>query len=169
MTTTPTTTPTPRADPLWAALAGLRGHVEGILDGLDEAALHRAVLPSGWSFLAMIRHLTGMERFWFVDVLGGVPWTAPGGSEEDEWRVAPEESAAAILDAYRAQTADSDRVLASLDLDDAPAWWPEDLFGDWRLDTVRAVVLHVITETACHAGHLDAARELVDGRQWLVL
>jgi len=29
--------------------------------------------------------------------------------------------------------------------------------------------LHVITETACHAGHLDAARELIDGRRWLVL
>jgi hypothetical protein len=30
-------------------------------------------------------------------------------------------------------------------------------------------MLHVITETACHAGHLDAARELIDGRRWLVL
>jgi hypothetical protein len=27
----------------------------------------------------------------------------------------------------------------------------------------------VITETACHAGHLDAVRELIDGRTWLVL
>jgi hypothetical protein len=28
-------------------------------------------------------------------------------------------------------------------------------------------MLHVITETACHAGHLDAARELIDGRLWM--
>lgn len=35
---------------------------------------------------------------------------------------------------------------------------------EWRLPDLRAVVLHVITETACHAGHLDAARELLDGR-----
>jgi hypothetical protein len=34
---------------------------------------------------------------------------------------------------------------------------------------VREVVLHVITETACHAGHLDTARELIDGRLWMVL
>jgi len=27
----------------------------------------------------------------------------------------------------------------------------------------------MITETACHAGHLDAARELIDGTTWLVL
>jgi hypothetical protein len=30
-------------------------------------------------------------------------------------------------------------------------------------------VLHVLVETATHAGHLDAVRELIDGRKWLVL
>ncbi len=39
----------------------------------------------------------------------------------------------------------------------------------WRLANLREVLLHVITETACHAGHLDAARELIDGRKWMVL
>ncbi len=34
---------------------------------------------------------------------------------------------------------------------------------------LREVLLHVITETTCHTGHLDAARELIDGRQGLVL
>jgi hypothetical protein len=33
---------------------------------------------------------------------------------------------------------------------------------------VRDIVLHTLTETACHAGHLDAARELIDGRLWFV-
>ncbi len=51
----------------------------------------------------------------------------------------------------------------------ALAWWPHDLFGDPHLHTPRDVLLHVIPETACHAGHLDAARELIDGRRWLVL
>jgi hypothetical protein len=31
------------------------------------------------------------------------------------------------------------------------------------------MMLHVITETCLHAGHLDAVRELIDGHQWLVL
>ena len=35
-------------------------------------------------------------------------------------------------------------------------------------DLMRTV-MHVIPETATHAGHLDAARELLDGRTWLVL
>jgi hypothetical protein len=33
----------------------------------------------------------------------------------------------------------------------------------------RAVMMHVLTETATHAGHLDAVRELLDGRQYVVL
>ena len=44
-----------------------------------------------------------------------------------------------------------------------------DWFGDWRMDDLREIAMHVVTETACHAGHLDTARELVDGRQWMVL
>jgi hypothetical protein len=43
------------------------------------------------------------------------------------------------------------------------------VFGGWRLDDVREIVLHVIAETSCHAGHLDAVRELIDSRQWIVL
>lgn len=40
-------------------------------------------------------------------------------------------------------------------------------FEQWRLRDVREVILHVITETATHAGHRDAARELLDGRTWM--
>lgn len=54
----------------------------------------------------------------------------------------------------------------TLPLGAAPAWWPADMFGPWRLDSVFAVLHHVTVETATHAGHLDAARELLDGRTW---
>lgn len=64
----------------------------------------------------------------------------------------------------------ADAIVAGTSLDGAPAWWPADLFGDGgRPDDLREIVLHVITETACHAGHLDAVRELIDGKTWLVL
>ncbi|MFF1361037.1 DUF664 domain-containing protein [Streptomyces sp. NPDC058297] len=49
------------------------------------------------------------------------------------------------------------------------AWWPHHLFGEPHLHTLRDILLHVITETACHAGQLDAARELLDGRRRMVL
>jgi len=44
-----------------------------------------------------------------------------------------------------------------------------ELFGRWRMDDLGEIVLHVMVETAWHAGHLDAAREPVDGWKWLVL
>jgi hypothetical protein len=76
------------------ALDSQRGHVLGILEGLSDQDLRRPVLPSGWSCLELVRHLT-------VDV------------------------------------------------------------------ELRHIVIHVLTEVACHAGHLDAARELIDGTTWL--
>jgi hypothetical protein len=44
-------------------------------------------------------------------------------------------------------------------------------WGEWgkRFTDLRFVMLHVLKETAAHAGHLDAAAELLDGRQWIVL
>ena len=113
----------------------------------------------------MIQHLAGMERFWLRAVVAGEALE----DEADDWEVAPCVSAAAVFDAYRREAALSDAIIAATPLDAAPAWWPEDLFGEWRLHTLREILLHVITESACHAGHLDAARELIDGRLWLVL
>jgi len=74
-----------------------------------------------------------------------------------------------VLDLYRRETERANVVINDTPLDAAPAWWPQDLFGTWRLRDLREIMLHVIAETACHAGHLDAARELIDGRTWLVL
>jgi hypothetical protein len=153
-------------------LAGQRRHVLGILDGLDDAQLRAPVLPSGWSCLGMVRHLTlDDEQFWFSAVLAGDPAAieaATGRGPDDAWQVPGELSAEAVLAGYRAEAERSDAVARGLSPAAPPAWWP-DFFGDWRLRDVEDVLLHVITETACHAGHLDAARELLDGRRWMVL
>lgn len=157
---------TRETETLLSYLNAQREHVLGILEGLDEEALRRPVLPSGWSCLGLVRHLAlDDERFWFSGTVAG----DPDVMAEDAWRVRADEPAQAVLDLYRAEIARSNAIIAATSLDSPPAWWPEELFGDWRLDDLRDVILHVITETACHAGHLDAARELIDGRTWLVL
>jgi hypothetical protein len=153
-------------------LAGQRRHVLEILDGLDEAALRRAVLPSGWTCLGLLRHLTlDVELFWFGAVVAGDPEAIAelGRVGEDGWKVPDGASAEELLASYRHRCELSDAVIRAADLDAPPAWWPADQFGDWRIDDVREIVQHVIVETACHAGHLDAVRELLDGRQWMVL
>ena len=148
-----------------------RRHALDILEGVDDEALRKPVLPSGWTCAGMVGHLAyDIERFWFravvageqdvIDMLESVP---------SAWQVGEKMPTAALFDAYRQEIERANAIISTTPLDAAPAWWPPELFGDYRLDTVREVVLHVITETACHTGHLDAARELIDGRQWLVL
>ena len=70
---------------------------------------------------------------------------------------------AEVIGYYRDQCARSDAVLAVTPLS-AP---PRGRHGDPEMDeplSVRWVVLHMIEETASHSGHLDIARELLDGR-----
>jgi uncharacterized damage-inducible protein DinB len=85
------------------------------------------------------------------------------------WQARGDVPARTVFDLYRREIERTDAIISATPLDAAPAWWPSERFGDWRLDTLREIILHVMTETACHTGHLDAARELIDGRQWLVL
>ncbi len=149
-----------------------RRHVLGILEGLDEEALRRPVLPSGWSCLGLLSHLAlDDERFWFRGVVAGEQSVKElvADPAHDAWQVGRDVSAEDVFQLYRQETQRTNEILSATTLDAVPAWWPEELFGGWRLDSVRQVVLHVITETAVHAGHLDAVRELIDGRTWLVL
>jgi hypothetical protein len=73
----------------------------------------------------------------------------------------------AVFSAYRQEIELADAVIAATPLDATAAIWPDELWPNWKLQDLRAVILHVITETAGHAGHLDAVRELIDGRAWL--
>jgi hypothetical protein len=158
---------------LLGALDATRKHVLTIVDGLDEDALRRPVLPSGWSCLDMIKHLTYDEEiFWFRAVVAGDREAIDlleTPAARDSWRAADDVPAADVFAHYRRAIERSNAIVAATDLDAAPAWWPGDLFGDWRLEDLRQILLHLIVEVACHAGHLDAARELIDGRQYLVL
>lgn len=153
---------------LLAALNSQRRHVLGILEGLSDEALRRPVLPSGWNCLGLVQHLAvDVERFWFQCVMTGEPMDSPD-VPDDAWHVGPDTSADAVLSRYQREIERADEIIVATPLVAAPAWWP-DFFGSYRLDDLQQVMLHVITETACHAGHLDAVRELIDGRTWLVL
>ena len=160
-------------DSLLAHLSALREHVLTSIDGLSESDLRRAVLPSGWSCLGMIKHLTyDDEVFWFQAVVAADPDAIAllqRPEVHDAWHVADDVPVVDVLDAYRAAIETSDRIVAATDLGAAPAWWPGDLFGDWRLDDLEQVLQHMVVEVATHAGHVDVVRELIDGQQQVVL
>lgn len=154
-----------------AALDDKRQHVLDVIVGLDDDQLRTAALPSGWTPLELVRHLTlGDERYWFSSIVGGgdLDWM-PTGPRAD-WIIDDTDTAASIINAYRMQIAASNAVLAGVDPDDPPQR-KDPLWDTWGDDfaSVRVIVLHMIIETATHAGHLDAAVELIDGRQHLVL
>ncbi len=153
-------------DALLESLDTQREHVLGALDGLSDEDLRRPVLPSGWTPLGLVRHLAiDVERFWFRNAMAGDPWT---GGDDDAWQVPAGMTAAEVLGLYTGEIARANAIIEALPPEAMPTWWP-DFFQDFPSRPLRKVMLHVIAETATHAGHLDAARELVDGSQWVVL
>lgn len=154
---------------LLASLEVQRRHVLGILEGLDDDALRRPVLPSGWTPLGLVNHLAlDVERWWFRAVVAGKPGVMEG-APENAWLVPDDVPTGSVLELYRREVEQANTVIGATAVTTSPAWWPDEMFPGFRLDDLREVMLHVITETAAHAGHLDAARELIDGRQWIVL
>jgi uncharacterized damage-inducible protein DinB len=155
----------PEKDALWSFLEAQRASVLAIIEGLDVEALTTATQPSGWTPLGVVEHLGYAERHWFQEVATGaadpVPWP-----DEDHAPLTTPRPPAAVFAFYRAQCDRSNAVLASTPLS-APArgHHPAPL-GDETTD-LRRIVLHMIEETARHAGHLDIARELLDGKTGL--
>ena len=154
-------------DALLASLDEQREHLLSALDGLCEEDLRRAVLPSAWTPLGMVRHLAlEVEQFWFRGAVAGEPITLTSGDEA--WQVPADVSSAEILDLYRGEIARANEIIAATPVDAMPKWWP-DFFQNFPPRPLRKTILHVITETAAHAGHMDAARELIAGAEALEL
>ena len=137
--------------------------VLGVVQGLDDEAMRRPVLPSGWSCAGMIQHLTVGTRFWLEEVMRD---KHPDEPVRDDFAVDPGRSIESVLDDYRHGIRAATAGIQATPLDTRPAWCPQEMFGEWRLDTLHDVLLHLLVETSCHAGHLDATRELLDGRTW---
>jgi hypothetical protein len=150
-------------------LRAQRESVLAIVEGLSEDAWHRSVVPTGWTPAGMVEHLGGAEWHWFQGVVAGKQPELPGDLDEDQPPYDPmsvvftsDESSAEVIAFYRDQCAESESVLAATPLS-APPRGKHDV-GEFEPPDVRWVVLHMIEETARHAGHLDMARELLDGK-----
>lgn len=150
-----------------------RAAVLAIVDGLSEEQLRTPVFPSGWTAIGLVLHLAGAEIAWFQRTVLGVEPTIiwdDGITDPPYDPTAPfttEHRSTAVIDHYRRQWAISNDILMSRPLEDPLRGehgldWPEEPITD-----VRWVALHMIEETARHAGHLDTARELLDGRTGL--
>ncbi|MET7402488.1 DinB family protein [Dactylosporangium sp. NPDC005572] len=140
----------------------LRRHRDAVrwkVEGVDDEALRRPMTPSGTNLIGLVKHLASVESLWFCDAFGRPGETLPfdEADPDADMRAAPGERTEDILAYYARTCAAADRTIAELDLDQ--------LGRSWRGVEVnlRWVLVHMVEETARHAGHLDILRELADG------
>ena len=141
-----------------------RGIVRLKCEGLSEDDAHRALVPSSplMTVVGVVAHLAHCEDLWFRECFLGERATGrgfgPDARDDDDFRVEGVTLAEALAD-YEAACARSDAVFAAHGLDDTGSTAIHRV-GD---ATLRWMVLHMLEETARHAGHLDLLREMLDG------
>ncbi|WP_433407522.1 DinB family protein [Saccharomonospora azurea] len=174
MTHAPTLT-AERTD-LLSTLALHRGALRYTVQGLsDEHAVARPTV-SALCLGGLIKHVAETEHTWIRFAQGDlaaidIPTTEEGlqamqREHEKQFELLPGETLASVLARYDEVAAETERAIADVpDLDtsyplpDAP-WFESGV--RW---SVRRVLLHVIAETAQHAGHADIIRETIDGQK----
>jgi uncharacterized damage-inducible protein DinB len=129
------------------------------LEGLDDEQLRRPMTPSGTNLLGLVKHLGAVEYGWFCETFGRETGPLPFDENDPDadLRVEPNETTEEIVAFYGRARAAADRVIGELEVDDlGTAWFSDPVSMRW-------VLIHMIEETARHAGHMDILRELIDG------
>ncbi|GAA3159227.1 DinB family protein [Blastococcus jejuensis] len=168
---TSTTLTAERAD-LLEALATHRHLLRFTVQGLTDEQARQRTTASELTLGGLIKHVALTEQNWARFVVEGpaavAPPADPSGYETwaDAFRLLPDETLDGVLARYAevaARTDDLVRTLPDLDashpLPEAP-WFPP---GARR--SARRVFLHIVAETAQHAGHADILRESLDGQK----
>jgi uncharacterized damage-inducible protein DinB len=129
------------------------------LDGLEDEQLRRPMTPSVTNLLGLVKHLASVEFGWFCETFGRESESIPFNEDDPDadMRAEPHETTADIVEYYGRARAAADRVIDELELDDVGTAW----YGDTV--SMRWVLIHMVEETARHAGHMDIVRELIDG------
>ncbi|GAA4854899.1 DinB family protein [Kitasatospora terrestris] len=159
---------TDERDALLAFLAAQRGGLRRAVLGLSEEQAAGTPTVSSLSLAVLIKHAARCERFWITENLlqrGGGEESASMERWADEYRLVEGDTLAGWLAVYEqvaAETEKAVRELPSLEVDfplPVAPWFPPN-----SRRTARWALLHLIQETARHAGHADIIRETVDGK-----
>ena len=129
------------------------------VQGLPDDDLRRPMTPSGTNLIGLVKHLASVEFGWFCATFGRESHAVhfDESDPDADMRAEPHESTADILEYYgRARTA-ADNVINELEVDALGTSWSGESV------TMRWVLIHMVEETARHAGHMDILRELIDG------
>ncbi len=124
--------------------------------GLSDEAAKRKLVPSLTTLAGLLKHMTSVEQRWFHELLGAQQPDRPKGDES--WTLGPADTVEALIAGYDEACATSRKLADEFTLADSV---PDERLGDVSL---RWIFVHMIEETARHAGHADILRELIDGK-----
>jgi len=154
---------------LLAYIAQQRDGIRYAAHGLTEAQARLTPSASSLSIGGLIKHVATMERGWIDLVLQRQPPPSPpeaAARYEEGFRLLPHETLAAALADYATVARDTEAVVRAIPdlthtvpVPKGVPWFPADVDA-W---TLRWVLLHLMEETARHAGHADIIRESIDG------
>ena len=148
---------------LEGSLDWYRAVVERKVDGLALDDAKRAMTPTGMSALGVLKHLGWVERGWFREIFAGenVESIDVDGDNTPEFAIGNDDTVESVIGFYRAEVEESRRVSRNAPSLDA-------LSAKETLNrgpvTLRWIMVHMLEETARHAGHLDLMRENIDGQ-----
>ena len=138
-----------------------RAVVERKVEGLSLEQASRGFTPSGLSALGVVKHLAWVESHWFRRRFAGDDVTLfTGPDNAPTFELDPSDTVATVVASYREAVQHARTITGGASLDDVSvAGHP--VFGRVSL---RWILVHLLEETARHAGHLDLMREQLDGR-----
>jgi hypothetical protein len=143
----------------------LRFTVRGLT---DEQALSRPT-ASQLTLAGLLKHVAHTEAAWARFAVDGPDafGTAADNAESwaAEWRLEPGETLASVLAEYEEVARQTDGLVATLDLDASHPLPEAPWFEPGGVRSVRRTFLHIVAETAQHAGHADILRESIDGQK----
>jgi uncharacterized damage-inducible protein DinB len=151
-----------RAEVFLRYLDFFRDRLSAKLRALPGAELRSSRLPSGWTPLQLLKHLTYVEMRWLEWGFEGRDVADPWGDRRDgRWYVAPEETLDDLLAKLTQQAERSKAIIESHDL--AETGQPGDRWDGEPPATLERVLFHLLQEYARHLGHLDIVSELAGG------
>ena len=168
---TTTTLTGERAD-LLEALAAHRHFLRYTVQGLTDEQARVRPTASELTLGGLVKHVASQEAGWVDFVLNGPGAMASATDPErmaawaEEFRLGPEETLDGVLASYEEVARRTDDVVRTLPDLDASHPLPEaPWFEPGAHRSARRVFLHIIAETAQHAGHADILRETIDGQK----
>ncbi|MEE6289163.1 DinB family protein [Georgenia sp. MJ173] len=128
-----------------------------------------AAHPTGTNLLGLVKHVASIELGYFGEVFDrpspvALPWMAEDTEDNSDMWATADESVDWVVQLYHRAWEHADATIAALDLEspgEVPWWRPGEQV------TLHRILVHVIAETARHAGHADIVRELIDGEAGL--